>query len=400
MSSDLRAPADTRMMGVVHDALRRDLTRLRRALAEAPPPRRRVALARHARWMMTFLREHHSGEDDALWPLLSQLAPIARPIVDQMSAQHAAVVPAITAVEEAADRCAAADDGREALLAALIRLEEVLLPHLRQEEDEAMPLVAAHMTQQQWDAVEQGRYLTPKSAATLAQEGHFLLDDLDPERSRLVTHLVPPAKRFVLLHGFGWLYRRAARARWGRPQLLPRQAEVHVDVAVPPDAVWDVLRDVTRVGEWSHECASAQWLGGKGEAVPGARFRGRNRQRWIRWGRTCEVLSVEPARELVWRTVPTVLNPDSTRWRVSLEPQSSGTRIVQRYDVTQAPPSVLEWTYARVLPAHRDRRGALQEDLRRLGEVAAAPQRPLPSPRPPDEASRRAARRVGSGGPR
>ena len=47
------APADTRMMGIVHSALRRDLVRLRLVLGTAPArePRRRTALAEHAIWL-------------------------------------------------------------------------------------------------------------------------------------------------------------------------------------------------------------------------------------------------------------------------------------------------------------------------------------------------------------
>ena len=41
--------------------------------------------------------------------------------------------------------------------------------------------------------------------------------------------------------------------------------------------MWEVVRDVGRVGEWSHECTGIAWLGGATGAAPGARFRGRNR---------------------------------------------------------------------------------------------------------------------------
>src|ERR1043165_6390405 len=55
----------TTIMGVVHDAPRRDLVRLQSALGSAPPPDgdRRVAIADHARWMMDFLHYHHQVED-------------------------------------------------------------------------------------------------------------------------------------------------------------------------------------------------------------------------------------------------------------------------------------------------------------------------------------------------
>ena len=50
-------PADTTMMGVVHDPLRRDLRRLQTALSSTPPPGdyQQCAIAEHAISMMDFL---------------------------------------------------------------------------------------------------------------------------------------------------------------------------------------------------------------------------------------------------------------------------------------------------------------------------------------------------------
>ena len=148
--------------------------------------------------------------------------------------------------------------------------------------------------------------------------------------------------------------------------------EVVVDAAI--GQVWGVVSDVTRVGEWSHECRSAQWLGDADGPVPGARFRGRNRAGWARWGRTCEIVAVEPPREIVWRTVPTRLIPDSTEWRFRLEPADGGTRITQSFRVLQAP-WLLDRFFARVIPSHQDRGARLTGDLDRIGEVAAAGRR-------------------------
>jgi hypothetical protein len=103
-------------------------------------------------------------------------------------------------------------------------------------------------------------------------------------------------------------------------------ARVGVTVDADIDEVWDVVRDVTRVGEWSQECVDAAWLGDSTWATPEARFRGRNRAGVFRWARVCEIVSAEPY-ELVWVTIPTALYPDSSKWRIVLERVDGGTRI-------------------------------------------------------------------------
>jgi hypothetical protein len=144
------------------------------------------------------------------------------------------------------------------------------------------------------------------------------------------------------------------------------QCQVTVDADL--DAVWNVVRDVTRVGEWSHECVGVSWVGEATAPTPGARFRGRNKQGIFRWGRVCEIVSAAPY-ELVWRTVPTALYPDSTEWRIRLRRNGSGTDIEQSFTVIRGP-KLLAFVYGLVLPAHRDRTAALIEDLRRLGDLA------------------------------
>ena len=115
--------------------------------------------------------------------------------------------------------------------------------------------------------------------------------------------------------------------------------------------------------------AGVAWLGGATSATPSARFRGRNHTGIFRWGRVCEIVVAEPY-ELVWRTVPTPLYPDSTEWAIRLHSADGGTRIEQTFAVIRAP-KLLDVLYALIIPAHRDRTAALTEDLRRLGHVAA-----------------------------
>jgi hypothetical protein len=235
-----------------------------------------------------------------------------------------------------------------------------------------MPIASRFVTAAEWQALEKEHNLDPKSMSDLGFEGHWLIDDADAADRATVLGLVPPVPRFVLLHGFARRYRRHAAACWGRGTTPPRRVQLENEATVTVDAdideVWDVVRDVTRVGEWSHECVGAAWLGGATSAVPGARFRGRNRSGIFRWGRICEVVSAEPY-ELVWRTVPTGLYPDSCEWRIALERLGDGTSISQRYHALRAPKALVV-LYAVAVPAHRDRRAALVADLERLGAVA------------------------------
>jgi hypothetical protein len=360
------------MMRIVHSALRRDLERARAVLATIPPPddRQRPALARHLTWMMMFLEAHHRSEDVGLYPVVRERAPGVNPLLDDMAVDHEAVADAVATVKATAIDYAEHDDGRAPLAVALDRLQEVLLPHFQREEDELMPVVSRFLTTADWDAIEQAHNIVGKSKRQLGREGHWLIDDAPPADRARVLGLVPPVTRLVLLYGFGPSYRRHRRACW-RPtsRRLQHVGSTSVVVDADVDAVWDIIRDPTRVGEWSHECVAAEWVGETIGARPGARFRGRNKQGVFRWGRLCEIVRAEPG-ELVWRTVPTRLYPDSTEWALRAARVEGGTRIEQSFRLVKG--TWLEAVYARLLPAHRDRTEALTRDLERIGALAGA----------------------------
>ncbi len=155
----------------------------------------------------------------------------------------------------------------------------------------------------------------------------------------------------------------------GTTKQIPRTSRVEVEVTAPVDAVWRVLTDVTRTGEWSHECRQVVWLDGATSASYGARFRGGNKWLAFRWSRTNEIIELERDRVIAWRTAPSRRFPDSTVWRFILEPCAAGTRITQTYEVVESP-AWWAWLMARMVPPHRDRSAALTADLRRIGALA------------------------------
>jgi len=219
MSTDTHVPANTAMMGIVHSALRRDLTRASTALtAQHPPPdAQRVALAVHLGWMVDFLHRHHEGEDIGLWPLVRSLDPSAGDLLDQMEDDHAQIAPRMAELSTAARGYSdiGSSAARGGVVEALARLRAVLDPHLHREETEMMPIVSRALTHGQWEDFNQEHYIKTKSKSELGHEGHWLIDSIDTAGYTIVVGNVPPIPRFVLLHAFAGRYARACAARWG-----------------------------------------------------------------------------------------------------------------------------------------------------------------------------------------
>lgn len=200
-----KSPADTRMMAIVHAAFRRDLARVRLTLTAAPPPQgdRRQAPAAQVGWLMDRLHEHHT-EDAGLCPLIRQRNPAAASLPETMEAEHQAIVPAIEALTAAAQhhRSAPGDTARTELIQALDALTAVLLPHLDHEVANAMPGVAQTLTARDWQACNKKANVKGKPLRELGLEGHWLIDEIDPEGYHVVTSQIPAVPRFILLHAF------------------------------------------------------------------------------------------------------------------------------------------------------------------------------------------------------
>ena len=394
MKTERSVPADTRMMGIVHSALRRDLTRAADALSRQPVPDdpQRVAIAQHMQALMGFLHLHNSGEDDWLWPTMRRLNPAASEVLDQMDADHLAIAPHMGKVTAAAAAYGKSATGREALAEAINDLRGTLDPHLHREEDEMMPIVASTLTQRQWDGWEQEYYVKSKSKKDLALEGHWLIDGGDRAVYDHVVGKVNPVLRFVLLRFFGPKYRKACLTRWGsdvavgpkldkapsteQPEIIgaPRRpwrsrGEVSLHIGAPPQGLYDLVADVGSAPTRSQEVQACLWLEGPPPGTVGSRFRGRNRAGLIRWSRVCEVVTARRGEEFAFRTVPERFDPtrrDSTLWGYHFAPEGTGTRITHYYILVQPPHPWLLALYGILMPHHRDARPALRHTLEQL----------------------------------
>ena len=109
----------------------------------------------------------------------------------------------------------------------------------------------------------------------------------------------------------------------------PPDVEVAVDVAAPPDAVWALLADPTRMGELSPECRRVTWVGDVRDTVVGARFRGVNRRGPNVWATLSAYVEVVPGERVAWES--RFLGLPVSRWQYAIEPADGGTRVVESW---------------------------------------------------------------------
>jgi uncharacterized protein YndB with AHSA1/START domain len=106
-------------------------------------------------------------------------------------------------------------------------------------------------------------------------------------------------------------------------------------VATRPQLVWDLVADVTQVGEWSPECIRAAWLGEPGAPQPGARFTVRNRSPGgFEYEVTCVVTEADRPRAFAWLVLDESGDParPSSSWRYQIDPlPGGGSRVWQRF---------------------------------------------------------------------
>src|SRR4051794_9399817 len=104
---------------------------------------------------------------------------------------------------------------------------------------------------------------------------------------------------------------RPARMRTLTPMNKGTIGEARVHVDQTPEAVYDMVADVTRMGEWSPETIKCVWIDGATGPASGARFKGTNKRGFIRWSTKPEVIAADRGREF---TFVTHTAGPSTKW--------------------------------------------------------------------------------------
>jgi uncharacterized protein YndB with AHSA1/START domain len=110
--------------------------------------------------------------------------------------------------------------------------------------------------------------------------------------------------------------------------------EVSLTVAAPPERVWALASDITRVGDWGGECVGAQWVDGADSPAVGARFLGHQVREDRKWETTSVIIESQPSVSFAW-AVGDPANASAT-WRYQLASDGSGGTVV-RYRAVMGP---------------------------------------------------------------
>jgi len=196
-------------MAIVHRLFRQaydEAARLVRA-GPAPSPERVTFLADHIDLALGGLHSHHQDEDELLYPKLIERVPEQAPMTEQVEHEHQVIAAALDAASAAcmAWRQRPSAETGEALAAALDHLNEVVQPHLDDEEQKIVPLAAVTLTQQEWDAMgKRGMSSVPRNKRAIV--AGMMLEPLDAEeRAYMMKHVPAPMRLlFPLLVDRPW----------------------------------------------------------------------------------------------------------------------------------------------------------------------------------------------------
>lgn len=132
-------------------------------------------------------------------------------------------------------------------------------------------------------------------------------------------------------------------------------------MAAPADVVYQMVADVTRMPEFSPEVRRCTWLDGATGPTVGARFAAVNKvQRGPAWTNKPVVTVVEPGR--VFAFARTEKFGGTVEWTYRFEPEGSGTRVTESYEVTR-PITPIGWFIIGGLFGRKDRRADLRAGM-------------------------------------
>ena len=105
---------------------------------------------------------------------------------------------------------------------------------------------------------------------------------------------------------------------------------VTTHIKATPQAVYDLVSDLPRMGEWSPENTGGRWVGAATGPAPGARFKGTNKNNGRRWSTTVTVVEATPGQAFVFDVT---FGPLAVaRWSYRIAPSDGGCDVTEMWE--------------------------------------------------------------------
>lgn len=196
-------------MALIHSLIRRGFEQAREAVLTPGVSARSDAIAEYVAIHLAGLHAHHSTEDEFIWPALHERAGMSGALIRRMEEQHSGVHDALdtTQRELAAWEASPTPERSAALARALGTVSVRLTEHLTEEERDVVPLIAAHITQAEWDHGGEVAFskFTPKQR--FIAMGEMLAAASPAQAARMLAGIPGPIKV---------IWRLVGRRRYGR----------------------------------------------------------------------------------------------------------------------------------------------------------------------------------------
>lgn len=126
----------------------------------------------------------------------------------------------------------------------------------------------------------------------------------------------------------------------------PTSHQSSVTVHASAEALYALVSDISRTGEWSPVCTSCWWDDDAEAGQVGAWFTGRNQLPNRTWETRSQVVAAQPGREFAW-----VVGGSFVRWGFVLTPAEEGTTLTESWDFLPAGIAMFQEKFGDQAPA-------------------------------------------------
>lgn len=130
-----------------------------------------------------------------------------------------------------------------------------------------------------------------------------------------------------------------------------RAYEQSIIIGATPDALYDLVSDITRTGEWSPICTACWWDDENEAGQVGAWFTGHNELPERTWETRSHVVAADPGREFAW-----IVGDGFVRWGFSIAPEGAATKVTESWEFLPRGIAMFEEKYGDRAAAEIDER--------------------------------------------